>query len=124
MILCDRFEDVIDALIGAFGLRYRRLPREVLHMPVFLFVCNSVTPGRCFGDPYAGEIAAFVPTFARAIDGSRSRLAIIYYPHQAHSQFLSGFGSRNKGITVLKGLTDYVVFHGGVTMNSTTGEIL
>jgi hypothetical protein len=86
-------------------------------------VSNSLKPGRLFGDPYTGQIAAFATSFGRLDDPPRKVLA--YFPHQAHGQAIISAGANcSKGITLMRELTDYLLFMGGVAVSLTDNEVL
>lgn len=92
----------------------------------FLYISNSLKPGRIFGDPFTGQLSAFANIFTKDVLGQKTRTAIAYYPHQVHTQLVADDGvfKKNKGITIMRDLLDYAIFHGGVLVNLKTGKIL
>ena len=92
----------------------------------FLYISNSLKPGRIFGDPFTGQLSAFANIFTKDVLGQKTRTAIAYYPHQVHTQLVAedGVFKKNKGITIMRDLLDYAVFQGGVLVNLKTGKIL
>jgi len=92
----------------------------------FLYISNSLKPGRIFGDPFTGQLSAFANIFTKDVLGQKTRTAIAYYPHQVHTQLVADDGvfKKNKGITIMRDLLDYAIFQGGVLVNLKTGKIL
>lgn len=92
--------------------------------PVLLYVSNSIKPGRIFGDPFTGQLAAYSNIFAR--DASSPRFVVAYYPHQVHNQLFTAGNAfkKNKGITLLREIADYAIFHAGVAVNMKTGKVI
>ena len=90
--------------------------------PVFVYVSNSIKPGRLFGDPFTGQLAAFSTAFGKFHEHPRKVIA--YFPHQVHTQAINnGNIANNKGITLMSELTDCIIFYGGVMVNLSKGEI-
>ncbi len=90
------------------------------NIPVFVYISNSLTLGRVFGDPFTGQLAAYATAFGHF--DNKKRIVIAYFPHQVHSQINPR--RMNKGLTLMKELTDIIIFHGGVAVNLSKGEIL
>ena len=115
--------DSIEELFGAANLGFPRranlaaIDRDAPDMPAFLFVCNSLTPGRMFGDPYTGQLAQLAPIFCRDVTGRRNRAFVAYYPHQSHTQLTHAWDTTNKGIQILTECVDYAIFHSGVIVD-------
>ena len=80
--------------------------------PCLLYVSNSISPGRIFGDPFTGQIAAFATVFDKLED--ESRMFVGYFPHQTHGQVPDPMRLSNKGLKIMAALTDLLIFHGGV----------
>ena len=92
-------------------------------MPVFVYVSNSLKPGRLFGDPFTGQLSAYSIAFGR-FDNPRRRV-IVYFPHQVHTQVISSRGAAvNKGMTLMTELTDYIIFNSGIAVNLSTQEVM
>ena len=121
LYLFDDFSKVINCLSRSFpDLNYKSL----LHIdsPSLVYISNSVKPGRIFGDPYTGQIAAYATSFGAL---SKGRKVIAYFPHQSVAQAVNNFDNpSNKGLRIMKELTDYLVFGGGITLDMKTGEVL
>jgi hypothetical protein len=94
--------------------------------PAFIYISNSLKPGRIFGDPFTGQLSAFANIFTKDVLGQKTRTAIAYYPHQVHTQLITNEGvfKKNKGITIMRDLLDYAIFQGGVLINLKTGKAL
>lgn len=94
--------------------------------PVFVYISNSIKPGRIFGDPFTGQLSAFSNIFTRNLLGDKTRLSIAYYPHQVHTQLFDTDMKfrKNKGITIMRELLDYAIFHGGVLVNLKSGDVI
>ncbi|MCZ2828581.1 hypothetical protein O2W14_07030 [Modestobacter sp. VKM Ac-2986] len=91
--------------------------------PVFVYLSSSVKPGRIFGDPFTGQLAAWATAFGKF--DQRPRRVVAYYPHQSHAQIRALRAARpNKGVTIMKELTDLIIFAGGVAVLPTTGVTL
>ncbi len=91
--------------------------------PTFVYISNSIKPGRIFGDPFTGQIAAFSVAFGK-LDPAPRRV-VAYFPHQAHAQALDALGRRNnKGVTIMRELTDVLLFAGGVGVTLHDGRVL
>ena len=85
--------------------------------PVFVYVSNSIKPGRLFGDPFTGQLAAYSTAFGK-FDKS-PRKVVAYFPHQCHTQAIlrNRQVTENKGLTLMSELTDCIIFHAGVAVS-------
>lgn len=94
--------------------------------PVFFYLSNSMKPGRIFGDPFTGQLSAFANIFTKNNLGEKERLSIAFYPYQVHNQLFDGNGefNSNKGITIMRDLLDFAIFHSGVIVDFKKGEII
>lgn len=92
--------------------------------PVFMYVSNSLKPGRLFGDPFTGQLSAYSTCFGKF--DTRDRAVIAYFPHQVHTQAFGRNGrvTRNKGTTLYTELTDYLIFNAGVAVSLKNEEVL
>jgi len=123
--LFDTWSEFYSCLVAAYP-RLQALRDKVSRTRrVLLYVSNSIKPGRIFGDPFTGQLAAYAFTFGKGAVEADNRIVVAYYPHQVHSQLINGGGqfNRNKGITLMREVADYAVFHGGVAVAMKTGEI-
>lgn len=95
-------------------------------MPVFFYISNSLKPGRIFGDPFTGQLSAFANIFTKNNSGEIERISIAYYPYQVHNQLFNSKGqfNNNKGITIMRDLLDYAIFHNGVIVDLKNGLII
>lgn len=122
--LYDRWTD----LKAAIGSAYPRLKGKLNHIPddkpVFLYVSNSLKPGRLFGDPYTGQLSAYSVCFGKF--DMRDRAVVAYFPHQVHTQAFGRNGgiAKNKGITLYRELTDYLIFNSGVAISLKNAEVI
>lgn len=123
--LYDKWSDLRDSIETAYPrLKGKFVGKIQDDSPVFLFLSNSVKPGRLFGDPFTGQLSAFSTAFGKF--DKTQRKVIIYFPHQVYTQ---AFDSRwtvekNKGTTLFSELTDYIIFNAGVAVSLSKGEIL
>lgn len=121
--LYDRWEDLSDSIKKAYPRLEGKLSFLERREPVFFYISNSLKPGRIFGDPFTGQISAYSLSFGR-FDNLRRRV-IAYFPHQAHTQACFEMRLKgNKGLTLMRELTDLLIFTGGVGINLNSGEIL
>ena len=122
--LADSWDDIEKSLQKAF-VRLNGFYNKQ-EGPVFVYISNSLKPGRIFGDPFTGQLSAFSNIFTRNAAGMKTRIAIAYYPHQVHTQLFDASSKfrKNKGITLMRELLDFAVFQGGVLVNLKTGEII
>lgn len=121
--LYDSWNTFLDSLVKAYPRLSHHLEKKQNDLPVFIYVSNSIKPGRLFGDPFTGQLAAYSTTFGK-FDKS-PRMVIAYFPHQTHTQaLLDGVASINKGMTLMMELTDFIIFHGGVAVNLSGKEVL
>lgn len=119
--LYDRWADFKDSVQNAYPRLKEKLDMIDDNTPVFVYVSNSVKPGRVFGDPYTGQLAAYATAFGK-FDAS-PRAVVAYFPHQVHNQISDRrTKASNKGMTLMKELTDLIIFHGGVGVNLQRGE--
>lgn len=124
LYLFDSWRSLYGCLVQAYP-RLKALESQVpADRPVMLYVSNSIKPGRIFGDPFTGQLAAYAFIFGR--DNIAPRSVIAYYPHQVHNQLFDGLGNfnKNKGITLMREVVDYAFFHGGVAVNMKTGAVI
>ncbi|MGM9662329.1 MAG: hypothetical protein ACI3WR_04485 [Oscillospiraceae bacterium] len=122
--LYDRWADLRAAIETAYPRLRGKLNAIPEEKPVFLYVCNSLKPGRLFGDPYTGQLSAYATCFGRF--DTRDRAVVMYFPHQVHTQAFGKKGNvvKNKGTTLYQELTDYLIFHAGVAVSLKNAEVL
>lgn len=122
--LADRWSDIEQALKEAFPRLKGFEPKT--KGAVFVYISNSLKPGRIFGDPFTGQLSAFANIFTKNVEGKRTRVAIAYYPHQVHTQLFDGSQKfrRNKGIILMRELLDFAVFQGGVVIDLKSGKVI
>jgi hypothetical protein len=122
--LVDKWSDIQISLREAFP-RLKDF-KEKKNDPVFVYISNSLKPGRIFGDPFTGQLSAYANVFTKNVNGKRTRIALAYYPHQVHTQLFDSSGNfkRNKGIILMRELLDFAVFQGGVVIELKTGKII
>jgi hypothetical protein len=121
--LYDSWSRLADTIVGAYPRLMGLLPDFPDHQPALLYVSNSITPGRIFGDPFTGQIAAFAVAFGKL--DPVPRLVIAYFPHQVHSQAVAKGNRRSsKGITIMRELTDLLLFQGGVGVSLKDDSVL
>lgn len=121
--LYDRWKDLSETIEAAYPRLSGRLPAFGSDEPALLYISNSIKPGRIFGDPFTGQIAAFAVAFGK-LDPIPRRV-IGYFPHQVHTQALvEGRKGGSKGVTIMRELTDLLVFHGGVAVRLGEGDVL
>lgn len=121
--LYDSWNALYDTIVSAYPRLTYKISKKVHDLPVFVYVSNSLKPGRLFGDPFTGQLCAYSIAFGR-FDFSR-RMVIAYFPHQVHTQALSSHGSsRGKGMTLMEELTDLIIFHSGVAVDLNKQEVM
>jgi len=121
--LYDRWADLKSSILKAYPRLSGKLDRYPDDKSVFLYLSNSVKPGRLFGDPYTGQLSAFSTAFGKFDDNSR--LVVAYFPHQVFSQAIkNGRVVVNKGTTLFSELTDLMIFNAGVAVSLSRKEIL
>jgi len=124
--LVDSFKDVEAALKQTFPRLSKIKIASLNDLPAFVYISNSLKPGRIFGDPFTGQLSAFANIFTKNVFGDRTRISIAYYPHQVHTQLLDRNNKlrRNKGIILMSELLDYAIFQGGVVVDMKSGKII
>jgi len=122
--LYDRWSDLRTAIQTAYPRLCGKLTAIPDEKPVFLYISNSVKPGRLFGDPYTGQLSAYATCFGKF--DFQDRAVVVYFPHQVHTQAFTKAGKiiKNKGITLYRELTDYLIFHAGVAVSLKDAEVL
>jgi len=121
--LYDSWNELRDTIVKAYPRLERHLLKRKDDIPVFVYVSNSLKPGRLFGDPFTGQLSAYSTAFGK-FDKS-SRLVVAYYPHQVHPQaIIDGETAHNKGITLMEELTDLIIFHAGVAVDLKTKKVM
>jgi hypothetical protein len=121
--LYDSWNTLRDTIVEAYPRLSGHLQKRSDDLPVFVYVSNSMKPGRLFGDPFTGQLSAFSTAFGK-FDKSR-RMVVAYFPHQVHTQAITSKGAAvNKGMTLMTELTDYIIFNAGVTVNLSTQEVM
>jgi hypothetical protein len=114
--LYDSWNMYILSLIKSYPRLGYHLQESSDDIPVFVYVSNSIKPGRLFGDPFTGQIAAYATAFGKF--DKLPRKVVAYFPHQVHTQAIQhSMLATNKGITLLTELTDFIIFHAGVLVN-------
>jgi len=124
--LANSWTEVKGSLIKAYPRLTAVLDDTRDDDPVLVYLSNSITPGRIFGDPFTGQLTAFSNIFAKNLIGDKTRIVVAYYPHQSHTQLFDARGNMrtNKGITLMRELVDIAIFHGGVAVDFATMRIL
>ncbi len=121
--LYDSWDELKKSIVEAYPRLKGKLPNPYGNIPVFIYVSNSIKPGRIFGDPFTGQLSAFSTIFGK-FDPTK-RMVIAYFPHQSHTQaILNRVSSVNKGMTLMKELTDYIIFTGGVVVSLSEARII
>lgn len=122
--LYDRWADLKEAIEDAYPRLRGKLNNIPDEKPVFLYVSNSLKPGRLFGDPFTGQLSAYSTCFGKF--DANDRAVIAYFPHQVYSQAFGRNGrlTVNKGTTLYKELTDYLLFNAGVAVSLRNGEVI
>lgn len=119
LYLFDCWQEVLNLIEACFPRLRGRLDSTEASRPAVVYICNSVKPGRIFGDPFTGQLAAYSTIFSAGGD----RIVMAWYPHQSHCQVVSGRRS-SKGLTIMQEVLDYSLFAGGAMYMPKTGEIL
>lgn len=123
--LYDRWADLRNSIETAYPRLSGKFTGKIHDDdPVFLYLSNSVKPGRLFGDPFTGQLSCFSTAFGK-FDGIQ-RKVIMYFPHQVYTQAFNArwMVEKNKGTTLFSELTDYIIFNAGVAVSLSKGEIL
>lgn len=122
--LYDRWADLRKAVEKAFPRLTGKLTDIPDDKPVFMYVSNSLIPGRLFGDPFTGQLTAYSICFG-SFD-ARDRAVVAYFPHQVHTQTFmkNGRMTQKKGITLYEELTDYLIFNAGVAVSLRNVKVL
>ena len=117
MYLYDKWKDFKDAVELCYPRLKGRLTGIADDIPVFVYVSNSLKPGRLFGDPYTGQLSAYSTCFGKF--DNKKRAVVVYFPHQVHTQAFNEAGKvvKNKGTTLYSELTDYIIFNAGVAVS-------
>lgn len=122
--LYDRWADLKAAIESAYPRLRGKLNNIPDEKPVFIYVSNSLKPGRLFGDPFTGQLSAYSTCFGKF--DTRDRAVVAYFPHQVHTQAFDRNGriTVNKGTTLYKELTDYLIFNAGVAVSLKNAEVI
>lgn len=121
--LYDSWNEFSQTLTEAYPRLCTHMAKRKHDMPVFVYVSNSIKPGRLFGDPYTGQLSAYSTAFGKFDESPR--MVVVYFPHQVHTQAVNdGVRGDNKGLTLMTELTDYIIFHAGVAVDLKKGEVL
>lgn len=113
--LIDRWGDLRILLETAYTRFSGRLTGWSDDQACLLYVSNSVKPGRIFGDPFTGQMAALATVFDKL--AVQPRMVVMYVPHQSHGQVTDPAMRNNKGKIMMSELVDLLVFHGGVGLD-------
>lgn len=121
--LYDSWNQLYDSIVAAYPRLKGHLNKLKDDLPVFVYVSNSLKPGRLFGDPFTGQLSAYSTAFGK-FDNPR-RMVVAYFPHQVHTQAITSHGTAiNKGMTLMTELTDYIIFNSGIAVNLSTQEVM
>lgn len=121
LYLYDSWFALRETIVKAFPRLKNKLTKYEDDLPAVVYISNSLKPGRVFGDPFTGQLAAYATIFGRF--DTRRRVVIAYYPHQAYTYYYTT-RKDNKGKTIMNELTDYLLFGGGVAIDVITREVL
>lgn len=122
--LYDKWVDLKNAIESAYPRLRGKLTNIPDEIPVFLYLSNSLKPGRLFGDPYTGQLSCYSTCFGKF--DQKPRAVVVYFPHQAYTQAFDSHGKvvKNKGTTLYSELTDYIIFNAGVAVSLKNEEVL
>lgn len=128
--LHSQWKNMIDFLpseklvnISAYPRLQNHLSKLEHDLPVFVYVSNSLKPGRLFGDPFTGQLSAYSTALGKF--DSPGRMVVAYFPHQVHTQAITAKGAAiNKGMTLMTELTDFIIFHSRIVVNLRTQEVM
>lgn len=122
--LYDKWSDLKLAIEKAYPRLIGQLNLIDDNTPVFLYISNSLKPGRLFGDPYTGQLSAYSTCFGKF--DLHKRAVIVYAPHQVYTQMFDDDGDmvKNKGTTLYSELVDYIIFNSGVAVSLKNNEVL
>ena len=121
--LYDSWNTFVESVYYAYPRLKNKFKKLEEDKPVFVYVSNSIKPGRLFGDPFTGQLAAYSTAFGKF--DSNKRMVVAYFPHQVHTQAIHGSSvASNKGMTLMGELTDYIIFHSGVAISLQNKEVL
>lgn len=122
--LYDNWGDLKKAIFKAYPRLNGKLNGIADDKPVFLYVSNSLKPGRLFSDPFTGQLSAYATCFGKF--DSTERAVVMYFPHQVHTQVFDKKGriAKNKGTTLYEELTDYIIFNSGVAVSIKNQEVI
>lgn len=122
--LYDCWADLRSSVESAYPRLRGRLNDIPDDKPVFMYVSNSLKPGRLFGDPYTGQLSAYAACFGKF--DINERAVVAYFPHQVYTQVFGRNGkiTVNKGTTLYKELTDYLIFNAGVAVSLKNAEVI
>lgn len=122
--LYDRWSDLREAIEYAYPRLSGKLNNIPDDKPVFMYVSNSLKPGRLFGDPFTGQLSAYSICFGKF--DIRDRAVVAYFPHQVYTQVFKKNGKiiTNKGTQLYKELTDYLIFNAGVAVSLKNGKVI
>lgn len=122
--LYDKWIDLKVAIEKVYPRLIGKLTSIDDNTPVFLYVSNSLKPGRLFGDPYTGQLSAYSTCFGKF--DLKKRAVIVYAPHQVYTQMFDSNGHiiKNKGTTLYSELVDYIIFNSGVAVELKNNGVL
>ena len=122
--LYDYWHDLKKAIEKAYPRLINKLTDIPDDKPVFIYISNSLKPGRLFGDPFTGQLSAYSTCFGKF--DPKDRAVVAYFPHQVHTQVFGANGkmNKNKGLTFYKELTDYLIFNAGVAVSLKKGVVI
>ncbi len=121
--LYDRWRDLRETIENAYPRLRGRLDHSMDERPAFIYISNSLKPGRIFGDPYTGQLSGYGLAFGKFDE--TPRVIVSYFPHQSHGLACREAGEAgNKGLTIMRELTDYLIFTGGVAMPLARGGVI
>lgn len=118
LYLYDSWSELVSTISAAYPRLRTRLAIDGPEQPAVLYISNSIVPGRIYGDPFTGQVAAFAVSFGHL--DMEPRRFVAYYPHQVKPADFSA--QRGKGFTVLRELVDVIIYHGGIAVFPATGH--
>lgn len=114
----DCIEKAYKSVFPARNVSIKQLLKNYDLSPVFLYVCNSLTPRRMFGDPFTGQFSAFSNIFCYSGSYKKTRTSIIYLPYQSAGFFYQGDKLiENKGMSIYTLLADLIICNNGYVIS-------
>ena len=116
VFLYDTWADVRASIEKVYPRLSGKIGGDLDKRSALVYVSNSVKPGRIFGDPFTGQLAAYAVAFG-ALDPQPRVVLASTRIRLMSKQLVLPAGDKTRGYCSVRELADFLLFGGGVAVS-------